>query len=54
MLFPDASALRQVVEVALGFFRAAPWTDKDYDTVKKHFEAHSSVVEIWDRLGRKS
>ena len=51
MLFPNAKPLKRVVEVALDRFAKDPWTDKDYDAVKKHFEENSSVEEIWDRLG---
>lgn len=50
MLFPNATPLRVCVAKALEIFEADPWTDKDYDAVKKHFEETSTLEEIWDLL----
>jgi hypothetical protein len=53
VMFPNAAPLREVVEKALKVFETDPWTDKDYDAVKKHFEQTSTLEEIWNLLRRR-
>ena len=54
VMFPGNGPINALIEKSLEVFEADPWTDQDYNEIKKQFEEVYSIEETWKRLGRKS
>jgi len=53
ILVPVSKNFGPMIERALWIFQDDPWTDKDYDEAKAHFQETMTLEEAWRMAGRR-